>query len=151
MPCAPRGLPGTTACPPCSVIRPRLLQAAFPEALAPLGVELAECPGRKGLAGRVPRGLLCPLSPSALPPMTPPLHARAHAPGPGLFLQEKRRAERAEQQRIRSEREKERQARLAVSGRPQCTAPRPAPARPAPSGHRASFGGTTSTLGAGLA
>lgn len=32
-----------------------------------------------------------------------------------LLRQEKRRAERAEQQRIRSEREKERQARLAVS------------------------------------
>lgn len=31
------------------------------------------------------------------------------------FLQEKRRAERAEQQRIRAEKEKERQARLAVS------------------------------------
>lgn len=35
--------------------------------------------------------------------------------GPHCVLQEKRRAERAEQQRIRSEREKERQARLAVS------------------------------------
>lgn len=32
-----------------------------------------------------------------------------------LLLQEQRRAERAEQQRIRSEREKERQARMAVS------------------------------------
>lgn len=39
--------------------------------------------------------------------------------------QEKRRAERAEQQRIRTEREKERQARLAVSGRrPPSAGPR---------------------------
>lgn len=43
----------------------------------------------------------------------------------GLFpSQEKRRAERAEQQRIRSEREKERQARMAVSD--------PSPRPPAP-------------------
>ena len=39
--------------------------------------------------------------------------------------QEKRRAERAEQQRIRTEREKERQTRLAVSGRwPPSAGPR---------------------------
>lgn len=54
---------------------------------------------------------------AALRPPTPP--------------QEKRRAERAEQQRIRTEREKERQARLAVSGcRPPSAGPRvavPAP------------------------
>ena len=51
---------------------------------------------------------------------------------PLLRLQEKRRAERAEQQRTRAERERERQNRLAVrrpchpSPRPEkCQAPRP--------------------------
>lgn len=40
-----------------------------------------------------------------------------------LSLQEKRRAERAEQQRIRNEREKERQNRLAVSDSSPVTEP----------------------------
>lgn len=46
--------------------------------------------------------------------MTPPPWARPGQAWP-LSPQEKRRAERAEQQRIRNEREKERQTRLAVS------------------------------------
>lgn len=56
---------------------------------------------------------------------------RSRLPTAPPSVQEKRRAERAEQQRIRSEREKERQARLAVRDPGPAPAPRPGP-RPQP-------------------
>lgn len=92
-------------------------------------LQLAECrrPWRKG-AGNVPCGFLCYLwggGPALLmtPPPTPAMAGLFPSP------QEKRRAERAEQQRIRSEREKERQARVAVSGPAQGLQRPPRPPR----------------------
>lgn len=77
---------------------------ATPLCWPPAGLAVGRSPWREGRGEAL--GLPGDLFPRALPPETH-LHA--------LPLQEKRRAERAEQQRIRTEREKERQTRLAVS------------------------------------
>lgn len=103
-------------------------------ALAHLGALSLPAPGSWLRAEALRKGINRPGTLQGEPPRVPLPHlsprwscacnaisARARWAGFASFSQEKRRAERAEQQRIRNEREKERQTRLAVSD------PSPAP------------------------